>query len=231
VYDEPLAAPNRQGVHDAAWSAYQRQPRVVTRARALVGGLTALPWFAIWLLHFAVPHGGRLRWLAGGLSLFVFALLMPGLEQIAIALARGKSVEATDVFHGTSKASTWAATALLHVLAVSAGLILVVPGVMLQQRLKFAEAFAVDHDLGPLEALEASWRATRRQGWALFKMDLGRRAGAQRRDDHRETGARQRERATAAACAVRCNAGRTSETHEGKPFRRAPSPRTGAGRG
>ena len=169
----PLPAPQAQGIYNAAWAAYQRNRDAVTRGRALVGGLSALPLLAAWLLHeMTGSYGMVLKWTGYIGSSLVFAWLMTGLTHLTIKIARGEEGSASDIFTQGARAPAWAVTAFLHGLAVSAGLLLIVPGLLLQQRLRFAEQFAVARDLGPFEALEASWRVTRMQGWGLFKIGL-----------------------------------------------------------
>ncbi len=101
-----VPAPLAQGTYDAAWAAYQRNRNAVTRGRALVGGLSAAPTLAAWLLHEAVGYGSVLKWVGYLGSSLTFALLMPGLTHLAIKIARGEQGAASDVFSQMARAPT-----------------------------------------------------------------------------------------------------------------------------
>lgn len=49
---------------------------------------------------------------------------------------------------------------------------LIIPGIIVACRLAFVSYLVMDKDLGPIAAVEASWRMTRGHGWRIFLLGL-----------------------------------------------------------
>lgn len=59
-------------------------------------------------------------------------------------------------------------TALIGIALIA----LIVPGIIVACRLVFVSYLVMDKDLGPIEAVETSWRMTKGHGWRIFLLGL-----------------------------------------------------------
>src|SRR5262249_31959774 len=103
-------------------------------------------------------------------SLVLWLLFAPALARIALAAARGQRPRIADLFDFRRAGSLFVA-ALLSGLAIMGGfLLLIIPGFIALIGLGFVSFFVVDgpEDRGALDALRASWNATRGHRLHLF---------------------------------------------------------------
>jgi len=97
------------------------------------------------------------------------AFLDVGFTRMLLAAVRGGTPGFATLFSGGDRFLPAFACALLRSLAVGVGFVLlIVPGVILALGLAFAMFFVIDAGLGPIEALQASWQATRGQKPEVF---------------------------------------------------------------
>ncbi|MDX1610855.1 MAG: YciC family protein [Candidatus Thermoplasmatota archaeon] len=115
-----------------------------------------------------------LRFGLGGLyNLLVLAPLLVGACWAFLHAVRAEPVALKDLGAGFSIYLAAVAGMFLMSLAIGIGFVLlVVPGVILAVRLAFTPFILVDQHAGPVEALKASWEATRGYGWSIFGLML-----------------------------------------------------------
>jgi hypothetical protein len=102
-------------------------------------------------------------------GLAVGAFMASGLLKIYITAARGGQPNFGDLFSGGSKMFSILAVQILMGLAILLGLILlVVPGIILALGLSYSTYFVADADMGPIDAMKASWAATTGSKAKLF---------------------------------------------------------------
>lgn len=97
------------------------------------------------------------------------AFMQAGLMRVNLKVARGEAASFSDVFSG----GTWflpllGATILTSIATALGFLFFIVPGVILAIGFMFSSHFIVDQNMGPLEAMSASWAATKGQRLDLF---------------------------------------------------------------
>jgi uncharacterized membrane protein len=89
------------------------------------------------------------------------AFFQAGYIKIWLAAARGQTPQFGDLFSGGGRFFWVFLANLLLGLAIGFGLILlIVPGIILACGLWFTPYFVVDQNMGPIDALSASWKAT-----------------------------------------------------------------------
>ncbi|HLK37634.1 MAG TPA: hypothetical protein VKU41_12830 [Polyangiaceae bacterium] len=105
------------------------------------------------------------------LPLSVF--LQVGLTRIWLATARGEAPRVEQLFSGADRLLPMLGYLVLFGLAVCLGLVFfIVPGVILAVGLGFGQYYVVDTNLGPVDALKASWEATRGQRGEIFLLGM-----------------------------------------------------------
>ena len=105
------------------------------------------------------------------LGSLVFNLIISiGFIKVALKFYDGKKGEFGDFFTFTgSLLLTFFAGSLLFGLIIVLGyILLIIPGIILMIKLQFFNYFIVDKDMGPIEALQASWGITKGVKWELF---------------------------------------------------------------
>jgi uncharacterized membrane protein len=101
------------------------------------------------------------------------AYFQVGLTRAWILAARGGTPTFGMPFIGFDRFLPVVASTFLLLLAVAVGMVLlIVPGIVLALGLQFASYYIVDANMGPIDALSASWRATRGQKGMLFAFGL-----------------------------------------------------------
>jgi uncharacterized membrane protein len=101
------------------------------------------------------------------------AFLYVGLFRIALGAARGQRPELGLLFSGGDRFLAMLGVFWLVFLAIALGYaLLVVPGIILGLGLFMSFMFVVDQNLGPIDALKASWAATRGHKMHLFLFGL-----------------------------------------------------------
>jgi hypothetical protein len=90
------------------------------------------------------------------------AFVAVGVTRIYLSAARGRAANFADIFSGWDRFGHMLATQLLVGLIVTAGLIcFFVPGIIAALGLSLAQYFVVDRRMSPVEAISASWEATK----------------------------------------------------------------------
>lgn len=138
----------------------------------LYGAATLGPQVALEpTLSFSMTKPASLPWVVVQWSLNAFFGV--GLVRMMLVAARGGTPAFGMLFSGADRFLAMLATNLLVGLAVGMGFVLlIVPAFIVGYGLLFAPYFVVDANLGPFEALRASWEATRGQKFKLFILSV-----------------------------------------------------------
>jgi uncharacterized membrane protein len=163
----------------AAWEAFKPNWAVLVFSYLVVTILSSIPGQLpnVLVATEAVDQNSPEFWTAFGGSTFVGlviqALLYPGLIKIWVASARGQEASFGLLFSGISRSLPFAGLYLLISLAIGLGCgLLIVPGVILMCGLMPAVFYVVDADMGPIDAMSASWKATDGHKMKLFLLVL-----------------------------------------------------------
>lgn len=106
-------------------------------------------------------------------SILVTGPLVVGLAYLALRAVRGFDPQLGDLLAGFRTYVAAVGGMLVYALAVLVGLLLlVVPGLVAAVRLSFTPFLIVDREMAPVDAVKASWAATRGHGWSLFGLLL-----------------------------------------------------------
>lgn len=98
----------------------------------------------------------------------LLVLFAPAMSRMALAAVRGHEVRIAHIFD-FRRAGTMLGAGFLTTLAVFGALLLLfVPGIIVGIALSFTSLFVVDSELGAVEAMQASWNATRGHRMHLF---------------------------------------------------------------
>lgn len=103
------------------------------------------------------------------LNIFITAFFQVGLLKIFLQAARGQFCQFGELIQGGPRFLAMVGVLLLKQLIIMVGLILfIVPGVIAALGLALAEYYVVDQNMGPVQALKASWAATEGQKGKIF---------------------------------------------------------------
>lgn len=93
-----------------------------------------------------------------------------GMVKITLKLADNREAKLSDLFSKDIKLILkLVAVGIISGIIVLLGIILlIVPGIIFSMRLMFVGYFLIDKNLGPIEAIKASWNATRGNVWNLL---------------------------------------------------------------
>jgi hypothetical protein len=106
-------------------------------------------------------------------AIFVESFFLVGLYRIGLAAARGEKVEFGTLFSGASRFLPLFATFFLTMIVVYLGFaLLIVPGVILGLGLFLSTLYVIDQNMGPIDAMKASWAATQGQKGHIFLFGL-----------------------------------------------------------
>ncbi len=107
------------------------------------------------------------------IGFIVQMLFQPGLIKIWLTAGRGGTPQFGDMFSSMGRFPAMLAAMFLMMLAIYAGMLcFFVPGVILALGLGLAQYFVVDKNMGPIQALKASWEATNGHKVKLFLLGL-----------------------------------------------------------
>lgn len=107
------------------------------------------------------------------LGLVATSFFTGGMVKIWCAAARGQTPQFGDMFAGGSRFLPLLAVLLLTIFGVLLGyVLLIVPGIILGLGLAFAQFYVVDQNMGPIDALKASWEATKGHKGNIFLFGL-----------------------------------------------------------
>ncbi len=126
-----------------------------------------------------VPQATLVPWKigAGILSMFVGSFFHVGFVRMTLQAARGEDPEFGLLFSGADRfLPTLGASLLAGVVMCLGCAMLIVPGVLVMLAFSFATYYVIDAGMGPMQALDASVKATRGQWgevfllWVLFTL-------------------------------------------------------------
>ncbi len=106
-------------------------------------------------------------------GLLVQSFFMVGLMRMCLAAARGGTAMFGDLAGGASHWLPCFAVMLVAMLGVLGYALLIVPGVIVSASLMVAFFFVIDADMTAVEAMRASWRASKGSIGKLFAIWLG----------------------------------------------------------
>ena len=163
----------------AAWSKFGPNWAVLIFSMFLAGLIGSLPSF----IPIGLAGAGALdvgsdeyQVVNGACSLVGFLIQMlfqAGLMKIWITAAKGGAPSFGDLFSAMGRFPSMLATTFLLMIMVYIGMIfLFVPGIILLLGFGFAPYFVVDKNMGPIDALGASWKATDGHKFKLFLLFL-----------------------------------------------------------
>ncbi|MGE5372471.1 MAG: hypothetical protein ACM3QZ_10835 [Solirubrobacterales bacterium] len=126
----------------------------------------ALPC-ALMFITPALGRGMAIWWMV--LMMLATYYLMLGLINISIQTVRGKKPTFNDLFiHPKALLSFIIAYILMYIPVMIGMMFLIIPGFYLFMRWYFFMFYIVERDMGPIEALTASWHATKGSAFHLF---------------------------------------------------------------
>ncbi len=136
--------------------------------RALPAGLVASGAMDIHSDEYQITNG-----VCALIGFIVQMLFQPGLIKIWLTAGRGGTPQFGDLFSAMGRFPAMLATMFLMIIAIYIGFIfLIVPGVILALGLGLAQYFVVDKNLGPIDAMKASWEATNGHKSKIFLLGL-----------------------------------------------------------
>jgi uncharacterized membrane protein len=168
------------GVLSASFEMF-KQNWVVLVFAPLVGMLIAVvPSYAIIFLGAILGQAanssvlGLLMSLLGMVvMLALFPFFMVGILRIFVKSARGETPQFGEIFGGASRfLPLLGATLLLGIMVELGFALLIVPGVFLACGLWMTPFLVVDQNMGPIDAMKASWAATDGQKMQMFLFGL-----------------------------------------------------------
>jgi uncharacterized membrane protein len=105
--------------------------------------------------------------------LLILPVFQYAASYIFLKAARNQNFEVKEVLDGFSKYPKIVLANLLTMLLVFLGLVLlIIPGIIVICRIAFVPYIVMDQGLGPVAAVEKSWKMTKGHGWTIFGMGL-----------------------------------------------------------
>jgi hypothetical protein len=143
---------------------------------ALIGGIPNLVPVVL-LLTGTVRQNSSEYWTAysicSALGLISNTFFQVGTTRMYITAARGGTPEFGDIFSGGPRfLPVLGMTLLLILLLLPAFMLFIVPGVIVGLGLSLAHFYVIDAELGPIDALGASWNATKGHKLQIFLLGL-----------------------------------------------------------
>lgn len=172
---------NTSEVVSLAWARFKEHGGVVFLsyflASVISGAIGQIPT-VVTLASGAVPGDvavAALAMRAGGIvaTQIVAAFFQVGLVRIWLAVARGRAPEFGTLFSGADRFLPLLALNFLMLIAtLLSAVLLFVPAVILYCGLLAAQFYIVDAGMGPIQAMKASWSATRGQKGEILVLAL-----------------------------------------------------------
>ncbi len=163
-----------------AWNVFKPNWATLVFSQLLAGILGSIPNYIPTLLVAVhqLEENTTEYWIVYGVCLVAGLLLVNtffqvGLTRICLAAARQQSPQFGDLFNGLGRyLPLLAASTLTFLVAFVGYLFFVVPGVILLLGLSLTSYYVVDQNMGPIEAMKASWAATTGHKGNLFLFGL-----------------------------------------------------------
>jgi len=163
----------------AGWNAFKANWVVLVFSLFLGRLIPGLPGYfpAVLVLTGTLQQNTTEYWVVYGgcmvASILIGAFFQSGMIKIWLDAARGKDAQFSDLFAGGPHYFAMLGLNVLETLVLVIGFaIFIVPGVILALGLALAAFYVVDEDMGPIEAMKASWEATAGQKGALFLFSI-----------------------------------------------------------
>jgi hypothetical protein len=157
----------------SAFEGFKRTWGVLIGTILIYGTIAAIPGMILGGLQGAGVIDQDSAQVASGIvqliGFVIAAFFQTGLIRVFVAAARGGQPNIGDLFSGGGKILYILATQILMFIAIMLGFIcLIIPGFILSFGLAFSNYFVADADLGPIEAMKASWAAMNGSKGKLF---------------------------------------------------------------
>ena len=112
-----------------------------------------------------------------GLGMLYYLLILPvfqyGVHYVNLKAADNQDFEVKEIFSGFNKYVKVVLANLLMMFLVGLGFVLfIIPGIIVLCKLAFVPYLVMEQDLGPVAAVEASWKMTKGHAWTVFVMAL-----------------------------------------------------------
>ena len=166
-------------VVNSAFEAFKANWVVLVFGPLVVGFIVMVPAMVpgLLLIAGALEMGSAPYWAVYSVSMLVTYLLEAffyvGLYRLSLAAARGERPDFGMIFTGADRFLPMFGTAVLFFLITGFGsVLLIVPGVILWLGLFPSLFFVVDQNMGPIDALKASWSATEGHKAHIFLFGL-----------------------------------------------------------
>ena len=162
-----------------AWEIYKAHALLLSLAIFVTVAISEMPAVldktAEWL-GWVSEHGKAklvLSLSTSAIGWLVSAFIQGGVTNMMLKAARGASPSFADAFGGGRWFLRLLAVNFLTTIAVVIGfLLLIVPGIIVSLGLILAPYFVVDQEMGPIEAMGASWESSKGQKGDLFLLSL-----------------------------------------------------------
>lgn len=166
-------------VLSCGWNALTNHWPVLVFGPFVAGMIASIPSFVpvVLLASGAVRPNSSEYWTAYGicttLGLIANTFFQVGMTKMYVTAARGQTPEFGDIFSGGSRFIPMLLATVLVLFAVLFGYIfLIVPGIILGVGFSLTHFYVVDAELGPIDAISASWRATDGHKLQIFLFGL-----------------------------------------------------------
>ena len=114
-----------------------------------------------------------LRFIIGIANWVISSITGVGLVRIALNFVEKKESKYVDLFNHYDRTVNYMAASILYGLIVAVGIVLlIVPGIIWGIKFQFFTYFVVEKNMGPVQALKASWEMTKGIKWQLFVYGL-----------------------------------------------------------